>query len=183
MSHSDKRYRRAIERIGAEAFWLYTYQKAICGLTVDAVGLDFFRVSLNALKDARIIRLIRVLEDNERVASFWYLFRTNERIFRDISKKVSFNIKLAEELTQKFLGIRDQTFVHIDKTKVFDPEQLYIDANIKHQDIDDFINGLWALMRILHLEILGEEIKCDNYTGEDIKHLAELRDKEMYSNA
>jgi DNA-dependent RNA polymerase auxiliary subunit epsilon len=177
MSHTDKRYKRAIERIGAEAFWLNTYQSAICGLAVDAIGLDFFRVSLNALKDARIIRLIRVLENTERVASIWYLHRTNEKLFREIAKRVNFNIELAAELSDKFLGIRDKTFVHIDKDKVFDPEQLYIEANIKHQDIDDLVRGLWSLMQALHIEVLGEEIKSDNYTGDDIKHLANLRDR------
>lgn len=183
MSHTDKRYRRAIERIGAEAFWLRTYQKAICGLTVDAMGLDFFRVSLNALKDARIIRLIRVLEDDPRVASFWYLFRTNEKLFRKLARDVSFDMGLAERLSGRFLGIRDKTFVHIDKEKVFDPEQLYVEAGITHQELDDFIGGLWVLMQRLHLEIIGEEIKGDDYTGEDISYLAKLRDAEIYKNA
>lgn len=80
VSHSDERYKRTVERIGAEAFWLHTYQKALCGLTIDAIGLDFFRVSMNALKDARVIRLVRVLEDDSSVASFWYLVRSNEKL-------------------------------------------------------------------------------------------------------
>lgn len=178
MAHSDKRYRRTVERIAAEAFWLYTYQKALCGLTVNAIGLDFFRVSMNALKDARIIRLIRVLEDDSKVASFWYLFRANEKLMKKISKETAFDIERAKILADKFLGIRDKTFVHIDKDRVFDPAELYKDADISHKDIDDFINGLWRLMQKLHVVVLEKEIRCDNYTGEDIRYLADLRDRE-----
>lgn len=182
MVHSDKRYSRTVERIAAEAFWLYPYQKALCGLTVDAIGLDFFRVSMNALKDARIIRLIRVLEDDSKVASFWYLFRANEKLMKQVAKETTFDIELARSLAAKFLGIRNKTFVHIDKERVFDPSELYKEADITHRDIDDFINSLWRLMQKLHVAVIGEEIKCDDdYTGEDIRHLADLRDRELRS--
>ena len=183
MVHSDKRYRRTVERIAAEAFWIYTYQKALCGLTVDAIGLDFFRVSMNALKDARIIRLIRVLEDDSQVASFWYLFRANEKLMKKVSKETAFDIELARSLADKFLSIRNKTFVHIDKDRVFDPSELYKEADISHKDIDDFINGLWRLTQKLHVLVLGGEIECDDYTGEDIRHLADLRDLELLRQA
>lgn len=183
MTHSDNRYNRVVERIGAEAFWLYTYQKAIYGMQVDAIGLDFFRVSLNALKDARLIRLIRVLEDDSQTASFWYLFRANEKIMKKVAKKTGFDIDLATDLSKRFLGIRNKTFVHIDKDRVFDPSELYKEADITHQSIDDFINGLWSLMQELHIEVFGKEIECDAYTGEDIKYLAGLRDRELENNA
>lgn len=179
MTHSDKRYRRTVERIGAEAFWLYTYQKALCGLTVDAIGLDFFRVSLNALKDARIIRLIRVLEDDSKVASFWYLFKANEKLMKQASKEADFDVDLARTLADKFLGIRNKTFVHIDKDRVFDSSELYKEADISHRDIDDFISGLWRLMQKLHVLVFDMEIECDNYTGEDIRRLAKLRDLDL----
>lgn len=183
MTHSDKRYIRTVERISAEAFWLYTYEKALCGLTVDAIGLDFFRVSLNALKDARIIRLIRVLEDDSKVASFWYLVRANEKLMKKTAKETSFNIESAKSLAEKFIGIRNKTFVHIDKERVFDPGELYKEAGITHDEIDEFVNGLWRLMQRLHITILGKEVEGDNYTGEDIRYLADLRDRELSSHA
>lgn len=183
MTHSDKRYRRAVERIAAEAFWLHTYQKALLGLTVDAIGLDFFRVSMNALKDARIIRLIRILEDDPKSASFWYLFRADEKRMKAVSKETDFDIDLARRLAERFLGIRNKTFVHIDKERVFDPSELYKEAGITHKEIDDFISGLWRLMQRLHIVVLGKEIECDEYTGKDIKYLASLRDRELSRQA
>ncbi len=50
------------------------------------MGLDFFRVALNSLKDARLIRLIRVLEDDSQTASFWYLLKTDEKQVRSAAK-------------------------------------------------------------------------------------------------
>ena len=63
-AHSDARFKRTVERIAAEAYWLHTYQNAIGGMKgVTAVGLDFFRVSLNALKDASLIRRKRLFHE------------------------------------------------------------------------------------------------------------------------
>jgi hypothetical protein len=179
MKNSDERYKRAVKRVAAEAYWLYVYQQALCGLKVDAVGLDFFRVSLNALKDARIIRLVRVLEDSPQVCSFWYLWGTNAKIIKDISADVLFDIDVARLLAERFVPIRNKTFVHIDKQRVFDTAKLYDDANITHEEVDTFIRSFWPLMQALHVKVLGCELEGDDYTGEDIKVLAELRDNKL----
>ena len=34
-------------------------------------------------------------------------------------------------------------------------------------------------MQRLHVVVIGKEIECDNYTGNDIEHLADLRDQEL----
>ena len=182
-SHSDARFQRTIERIGAETFWLHTYHKAICGLTVDAIGLDFFRVSLNALKDARLIRLIRILEDDSQTASFWYLYKSNEKLVKTFAKKCKFDIAWAKEISDKFVGIRNKTFVHIDKDGVFDPQKYYKDAGITHRDVENIIEGLWCLLQKLHIEVFDTEIEHDDYTGADIKNLADLRDKDLHNKS
>jgi hypothetical protein len=97
-----------------------------------------------------------------------------------LSETAGFNIDLAKDLSERFLGIRNKTFVHIDKDRVFDPSELYREADIRHKDIDDFINGLWKLMQEIHIVVIGKDIECDTYTGEDIKYLAGLRDKEFF---
>src|SRR5678816_2797089 len=121
-STSDARFKRTVERIGAEAFWLRTYQAAICGMKVYAIGLDFFRVSLNALKDARLIRLIRALEDDSQTASFWYLLKSNERLVSMAAKQGGLDLAELRKVADGLVGIRNKTFVHIDKDGVFDPQ-------------------------------------------------------------
>ena len=177
MSHSEERFKRTVVRIGGEAFWLRTYQAAINGMQgVEAVGLDFFRVSLNALKDARLIRLIRVLEDNSRTASFWYLHRHNGPLIEDAARKVRLDLTELKQIARRIRGIRDKTFVHIDKDGVFDPQQYYKDAGLTNEQVADICDRLYETMKVVHVAVFGEEPLHDDYSGEDIKALARLRD-------
>lgn len=176
-AHSDARFKRVVERISAEAYWLRTYQDAINGMKgVHAIGLDFFRVSLNSLKDARLVRLIRVLEDDPQVASFWYLLKCNGRITRAAAKKGGLNLPELKAAAKALLGIRNKTFMHIDKDGVFDPQSFYKAAGLTNNDVERIIRGLWSTMNHLHLEVFGMEIAGDEYPGTDIRVLAELRD-------
>jgi len=177
-SHSDGRFNRTVERIAAEAYWLHTYQNAIGGMKgVQAVGLDFFRVSLNALKDARLIRLIRVLEDDSHTASFWYLLQSNARLVKKAAKKGGLDLAELRQIATALIGVRNKTFVHIDKTGVFDPQAYYRAAGLNNDQIERVIRAFWNTMRYLRFEVFGEEIEGDHYAGTDIRALATLRDE------
>lgn len=143
---------------------------------VHAIGLDFFRVSLNSLKEARLVRLIRVLEDDPKVASFWYLLKCNSRIVRAAAKKGGLNLTELKATAKALLGIRNKTFMHIDKDGVFDPQSFYKAAGLTNNDVEKIIRELWSTMNHLHVEVLGKEIEGDEYLGTDIRVLAELRD-------
>jgi hypothetical protein len=176
MAHSNDRYRRTVRRIGAEAFWLKTYHVAICGMTVDAVGLDFFRVSLNALKEARLLRLIRVLEESKQAASFWYLLKQHPNQVHRAASNVGLDLAALKDLAPRLKTIRDETFIHIDHVGVFDSQAPYRKAAVTHAAVESAIMGLWEAMRLLHLEVLGENLVGDEYSGTDIRWLADLRD-------
>ncbi len=177
-SHSDERFKRTVKRIAAEAFWLNTYQNAMAGMKgVDAIGLDFFRVSLNALKDARLIRLMRALEDDSQTASFWYLLKSNGRLVTNAAKERGLDLVEMKKVADALVGIRNKTFVHIDKDGVFDPQSYYDAAGITYDQIDRTVRGLWNTMRKLHQEVFGEEVQGDDYNGSDIRKLADLRDR------
>jgi len=176
--HSNARFLRTVQRIGAKAFWLRTNQNAINGMKgVDAIGLDFFRVSLNALKDARLVRLIRVLEDHSRVASFWYLLKCDPRLVETAASKGGLDLQKLRLVANALGPIRTKTFMHIDKDGVFDPQSFYKAGGLTHADLDEMIEGLWRTMNHLHVEVLGREIGGDDYSGDDIRALAQLRDE------
>jgi hypothetical protein len=176
----DARYKRTVERIAAETYWLNTYQAAMAGMIgVDAIGLDFFRVALNAMKDARLIRLIRVLEDDSQTASFWYLLKCNAPQVRRAARKAGLDLTELRAVATALKGIRDKTFVHIDKAGVFDPQAMYKAAGLTYAQVDRIVRGLWETMKHLHVDVLGREIQGDSYDAADIKTLARLRDDAM----
>lgn len=148
-------------------------------MKVHAMGLDFFRVALNSLKDARLIRLIRVFEDDSQTASFWYLLKTDAKRVRKAAKSARLDLQWLSDVAARLKTIRDKTFVHIDKQSVFEPETLYKAAGLTHADLEAAILGLWETMKALHQEVFGEELEGDEYSGDDIRHLANLRDIQL----
>ena len=176
--HSDARFKRTVERIGAEAYWLRTYQDAINGMKgVDAIGLDFFRVSLNLLKDARLVRLIRVLENDPRTASFWYLHTCNQPMVQRAATRAGLDLAALQTISKALVPIRTKTFMHIDKDGVFDPQALYRAAGLNNDKVEEIIRTLEQTMRHIHADVFGEEPKGDIYDGSDIRVLARLRDE------
>jgi hypothetical protein len=121
----------------------------------EAIGLDFFRVSLNALKDARLIRLIRVLESDSKTASFWYLLRANEKLVKSAAKKANLDLVELRDVAQRLRGIRDKTFVHIDKDGVFDSQQFYSAARLNDNTVAEIIARLWSTMEQLRVPAHG----------------------------
>jgi hypothetical protein len=145
-------------------------------MKVHAMGLDFFRVALNSLKDARLIRLVRVLEDDSQTASFWYLLKADAKQVRSAANSAGLDLDWLADVAARLKSIRDKTFVHIDKDSVFDPDALYKAAGLTHADLESAILGLWETMKALHQAALAEELLGDDYDGTDIRRLADLRD-------
>jgi hypothetical protein len=176
-THSNLRFRRAVTRICFEACWLYRYQKAIEKLrSVEAVGTDFFQVSLTALMDAQLIRLIRLLEESSRVASFWYLCKANKKIVDAALARTGVDLEEVRQIAEKLPDIRNRTFVHIDKETVFDPNEIYQNAGIKTHQVEQACSALWELMKEIYRETNGAEFQADDYYGDDIPVLEKLRD-------
>ena len=144
---------------------------------VETVGLDFFEVAHIALKDARLIRLMRVLEESPRTASFWYLRRCEPKTIERITQATGLDLNRLAMIATSLKGIRDKTFVHMDKDGVFNPDTLYEAAGITGADIKLVIESMWAAMQMLYTEVLGKPLLHDVYTGDDIKNLANLRDR------
>lgn len=80
-----------------------------------------------------------------------------------MAKGCSLDISWLKETSKKFVGIRNETFVHIDKDGVFYPQQYYSDAGITHKGVEHIIEGLWCLMKKLHVAVLDSELRHDEY--------------------
>ena len=174
---SAVRFNRAVTRVSIEACWLQRYQIAIDRLkTEDAVGTDFFRVAFIALQDARLVRLIRLLQESPRTASFWYLHRVNRPLVESAAKRVDFDLNKLKEISARLRSIRNGAFIHIDKQKVFDPQRLYRDVAIHTQEIPSIVLKLFELMKEIYQVTFSKGYEYDEYDGSDVPALARLRD-------
>jgi hypothetical protein len=170
------RYKRTVKRVTTEASWLLTEQTALVALgRVDAHGLDFFRVAFTALLGDRLLRLVRVLEENTRVASFWYLHRCNPKGVEQALQKAKITLADLRDFSRRLKSIRNKTFVHIDKDAVFDPNKIYKHAGIKNSDVDRIVGGLCAAMQALYKATFGQVYRRDSYSGADIALLERCR--------
>jgi hypothetical protein len=92
------------------------------------------------------------------------------------AKRAGLDLAELEQIAERFVGIRNKTFMHIDKDGVFDPQHFYAEAGITHSQVARAIEGLWVTMKDVHTTVFGSEPRHDVYTGEDIRALAALRD-------
>jgi len=112
----------------------------------------FLQVAVAAFQSDLLIRLIRVLERDPKVASFWYLFQLDPmRVGRGI------DVKRLKKLSERLKKIRNKVFVHIDRDAVFDPQRVYSDAGILGAEIREAIDALWLVSRRLYKEQTGRD--------------------------
>lgn len=172
------RYKRTVQRVTTETCWLCTEQTALVALgEVEAHGLDFFRVAFTGLLGDRLLRLVRILEEDTRVASFWYLHRCNPTGVEQALRKAAITLADLRDFSRRLRRIRNKAFVHIDKAGVFDPARIYKDAGIKNSEVDKTIRALWTAMQDLYVIALGTAYRHDVYSGDDIALLIRGRDE------
>ena len=171
-----RRYDRTVERMASEAYWLVTHQTALIELDkVTSPGIDFFHVARIGLLGDRLVRLVRVFEQDTEVASFWYLFRCNPNAVKAAIAGAGGSVKSLEELSEKLKLIRNKAFVHIDKQGVQDPQSIYNRAKIVNKDVDRAIRVLWDTANTLYQAVFGKPFPHTAYKGDDIGGVERLR--------
>jgi len=167
------RVHRVIRRLAYELFWLRAEQVALRELDGrDHVGLDFFRIAYTGIQGDWLIRLVRVLEPDGDVASWWYLDRTIPRDVQEALAPTGVDRSELESLAQRIRAIRNKVFVHIDKHGVFEPDAVYEKANITGQETERTIEALWVAINKLHRKAFEKEYQREpDYGGADIGRL------------
>jgi hypothetical protein len=165
---AEARFLRALDRLLRELVLLHYEQTALKRLDGRyTTGCDFFAIAQRGIFGDRLIRLIRLLEDDQQAASFWYLNRCAPRTVTECLSGISLNE--IKDLSDRLTLIRNKVFVHIDKEGLFSAEQIYKEANITGGQIDKVISGLWSSMNELHRRARGDKFKAQpDYDGLDI---------------
>lgn len=73
--------------------------------------------------------------------------------------------------------VRDKTHFHIDKGRVFSPEGVWKEANIKGEEFNKVIDGLWSVLNSLYIKRFSEPFSQPIYDAKDISEMVEVARK------
>ena len=169
MKTPTQSFKDALQRLVREMSNLRSEHAAIAAHgEVRPAKSRFLFIAYTGLLNARQLRLVRVFEDSNKTASFWYLHRCALKL---IEKNL--DIARLREFSRKLKKIRNASFVHLDKEGAFDLS-VYREADIRPGDILYAVDAVWPTVRDLYAEVFGEPpLKVDPSLDELIRLLKE----------
>lgn len=150
MTPSTERYKNAIARNLAELQRAIHNRDAMVALEAErATGYAIFRIAYLALYNDYMAHAMKVFEDSKRVASFWYLYRTDKGLLDRFAHATSIDIRSLEDMSVKLKSVRDSTHFHIDANTMSDTKGIWNEAGIKGSALSKAIDDAWRLVRHL----------------------------------
>jgi hypothetical protein len=173
MSQSDPtRLLSAIERNLAEisnALLKITAHDQLCRTEFTYCGPSFFLIAMDALVNDAFAHVIRVLDEHDDAASFWYIKNCKEKVVRVAAQEAGFDVDQLRDLSSQLKIVRDRTHFHIDKRDVVDPEAVWKRANLTGMALISQLRGLAdTLARTKQALIGGERSGVTAYDGSDV---------------
>ena len=161
----DDRFRDTLERLLPETYNLMSVQAALEALKDHQTGVILAQ-SFSALMGDRLARLIRIFENSDDTATFWYLHRCEPvKVAKDV------DIPRLEDLSGKLRLVRNKTFFHIDKNHVFDSQAVYTDANIIADEVIWAMETVWRTLNRLYEERFGRPYSQGHMTLDNMREI------------
>lgn len=178
MIHKDK-ISAAIKRNLAEIVTAVHERRALIGIEkADAdYGWNFFRISYNALFNDMVAHAIKVLDDNNRSATFWFIYKHYQKKIDAYLISKNTNIASIKGISARLKIIRNHTHFHIDQKGVLDPKAVWKSASIKGNDLAVIIDIIQEVLEYIHKEHFGDEFPIPDYNGEDVTRIIKLAKK------
>ena len=132
-------------------------------------GWDFFRVAYNSLLNDMLAHIIRVLDRDEKSASFWYLHRCREKAIDDFVKQQKLDWSVIEEMARKLKDLRNKTHFHIDRRAVLDPPKVWREADIRGPQLARCLEVLELILQFLYTRDHDFPFDVPSYDGKDVK--------------
>lgn len=142
-----KRYTKAIERNLAELQSAILNRTTILGIEQSrGVASLFLQVSQRALFNDYIAHCIKIFENNKQAASFWYIYRSDQKTIDSFAKCRKIDISPIEEVSDKLKLIRNQAHFHIDSKGVLDTKAVWRDANLTGKQLSLAVDAAWEIL-------------------------------------
>ena len=110
----------------------------------------FLTLAFTALLGDRLIRLIRIFEDEKATTSFWYLYRSAPRRMKNL------NLERLQAFSGKLRTVRNFIFVHLGKKGTFDPVALWDAAGITDSEMAHAVETVRRALYDLSVEEFGK---------------------------
>ncbi len=132
-------------------------------------SLDFFRIAIHALHDDLYADAHRVFDTHKDAASICYIRRVAPGPFNRAVKAAGVSVPELEKIASKLTHIRNRVQFHTDKKDVEEPSKVWQDANLSGNEFIRLTEEAHEVLRLLHVELTGENKTVPNYFGEDIE--------------
>jgi hypothetical protein len=164
----SERYKKAIRRNLAELQWATIHRTTLLGIeSVHDASHYFLYSAYNGLFNDYIAHCIKVFEQGTRHASFWYIYKTNEKRVNDFVIANKIDLSALNAVSGKLKLIRDKTHFHIDSDGVLDTKKIWAEAGLTGAELAATVDNAWKILTHLQ-QLLGlREICLPSYTVVD----------------
>jgi hypothetical protein len=179
MTVGTDRYGRSLTRLLHELRWAISERNAyneLC-LVAPETSWGFFSYASIALKNDMCAHAIKVLDQHREASSFWYVCRCKKECVESELRRENLSVTEIQDLADKMKMVRDKTHFHIDKGRVFSPEGVWKEANIKGGEFNKVIDGLWSVLNSLYVKHFGKPFSQPIYDAKDIAELVKVARK------
>lgn len=167
----SSRYSKAIERNLAEM------QRAILNRTT-LLGIErskdvralFIQLTYFALFNDYVANCIKVFEQSKKAASFWYIYRTDQKVISVFAQKEKIDLATLEDVSTKLKHIRDKTHFHIDADGVLDPKVIWRDSGLTGKQLSKAVDDVWAILVHLQQQLSLPAVTIPSYYKIDHVH-------------
>ncbi len=151
MHHPSPRYVSAIARNLAELQRAIHNRDAMLAIEAEhATGYALLRLAYLALYNDYMAHAMKIFEESTRVASFWYLYRTDQGLADRFMSTASIDVASVSDMSTRLKQVRDATHFHIDANSVSDTKGIWRDAGIKGAALSKTIDSAWKV--VCHLQ-------------------------------
>lgn len=150
MQHPSPRFVSAIARNLAELQRAIHNRDAMLAIEAErATGYSLLRLAYLALYNDYMAHAMKIFEEGTRVASFWYLYRTDKGLSDRFMRQESIDVSALSDMSARLKCVRDATHFHIDADSVSDTKRIWRAAGIKGAELSSSIDSAWKVVRHL----------------------------------
>lgn len=121
-----------------------------------------------ALYDNFISHTIKVVVHNSKSYTFQNIIKHNKQKVQSLLTKNQITIKFYREMQKKLKQLRTKQFFHIDREYLKDSNKIWVEINIKEDELNNLIKGVYNVLKTLYLDEISRYPKYAEYNDKSI---------------